>query len=213
MTRTERVLARRWRPVVLLCWLVALSGGVIIGWARIDSEVSARQEAVAEANLRGDAVGTLASDVRRLRAQVESEGKKPAAPDPSKAVDNLPARTEVPVPIPGPRGATGAPGKTGANGKDGLDGKDGATGAPGPRGEQGPQGETGAQGQQGPPGEQGPAGPACPDGYSLQAPSWDPDALVCRKDGASDPSPTPQPQSHALLGLAALTRTARYRRL
>ncbi|GHJ39158.1 hypothetical protein Sm713_47670 [Streptomyces sp. TS71-3] len=36
-------------------------------------------------------------------------------------------------------------------------------------------------------GPRGRAGPDCPDGYSLQAPSWDPDTLVCRRDGAPPP--------------------------
>ncbi|MCL3994865.1 hypothetical protein [Streptomyces lavenduligriseus] len=45
------------------------------------------------------------------------------------------------------------------------------------------------------------AGPACPDGYSLQAPAYDPAALVCRKDGAPQPDQPSNgngPQTHAL---------------
>ncbi|OMI38232.1 hypothetical protein [Streptomyces sparsogenes] len=43
-------------------------------------------------------------------------------------------------------------------------------------------------------------GPACPDGYSLQTPSWDPDALVCRRDGAPQPTePAPSPTTPAAL--------------
>ncbi|MGW0495032.1 collagen-like protein [Streptomyces sp. NPDC003007] len=216
MTRTERALARRWRPVALLCWLVALSGAVVIIWSRIDAETTARHEAVAEANRRGEAVSTLATDVRKLREQVKGEGQTPVAPDPSEAVDDLPERAEVPVPIPGPKGDPGRPGRDGSPGADGEPGDDGAAGTPGqdgepgedgtrgadgaqgppgpvgaqgPPGEQGPQGKQGPKGDQGPPGEQGPPGPDCPDGYSLQAPSWDPDALVCRRDGAPQPSP------------------------
>ncbi|MDX3353881.1 hypothetical protein PV703_11285 [Streptomyces sp. ME01-24h] len=49
------------------------------------------------------------------------------------------------------------------------------------------------------PGPQGPAGPTCPDGYSLQAPAYDPDALVCRKDGAPQAR-----QPKGLVGLSAL---------
>jgi hypothetical protein len=214
VTRTERALARRWRPVALLCWLVALSGAVVIIWGRIDAETTARHEAVAEANRRGEAVSTLATDVRQLRAQVKSEGQTPVAPDPSVAVDDLPERAEVPVPIPGPKGDPGKPGQDGSPGTDGTPGEDGAPGTPGqdgqpgepgedgvpgadgaqgpagPEGPQGPPGEQGPQGDQGPRGEQGPPGPDCPDGYSLQAPSWDPDALVCRRDGAPQPSPS-----------------------
>lgn len=214
MTRTEQALARRWRPVALLCWLVALSGAVVIIWGRIDAESTARADAVAEANRRGEAVSTLATDVRQLRAQVKSEGQTPVAPDPSEAVDGLPERAEVPVPIPGAKGEPGdqgSPGQDGSPGSDGKPGDDGAPGAPGqdgepgspgsegaqgpagpegPQGPQGPAGEQGPQGEQGPRGEQGPAGPDCPDGYSLQAPNWDPDALVCRRDGAPQPSPS-----------------------
>jgi hypothetical protein len=53
---------------------------------------------------------------------------------------------------------------------------------PGPRGERGEKGDTG---------ERGPVGPDCPDGYSLRPPADDPDALVCRRDGAPDPSESP----------------------
>ncbi|CAL9666468.1 hypothetical protein SUDANB145_07185 (plasmid) [Streptomyces sp. enrichment culture] len=113
----------------------------------------------------------------------------------------------------GPRGPSGSPGTDGDDGTDGSQGSDGAdgepgaagpTGAAGPAGPAGPQGEPGPQGPQGEPGKQGPqgeqgdrgpAGPACPDGYSLQPPADDPDALVCRRDGAptpEDPDGTPQ---------------------
>jgi hypothetical protein len=191
--------------VALLCWLVALSGAVVIIWSRIDAESTARQEAVAEANRRGEAVSTLATDVRQLREQVKSEGQTPVAPDPSVAVDDLPDRAEVPVPIPGRQGDPGRPGQDGSPGADGEPGDDGAPGTPGQDGEPGEPGEDGAPGadgaqgpagpegpqgppgEQGPRGEQGPPGPDCPDGYSLQAPSWDPDALVCRRDGAPPP--------------------------
>ena len=202
MTRAERALAGRWRWIAVLCWLLALSGAAIIIWGRIDAEASARQDAVAEANRRGEAVSTLATDVRQLRAQVKGEGGTPVAPDPSEAVADLPARAEVPVPIPGPRGPKGekgdpAPTITPSPGASGVPGQPGADSTvPGP---QGPQGEPGAdstvpgpQGPQGERGEQGPAGPAgqsCPEGYSWQTPSYDSYAKVCRQDGAPDPEP------------------------
>jgi Collagen triple helix repeat (20 copies) len=93
----------------------------------------------------------------------------------------------------GPSGTPGRPGKDGAAGHDGdtgATGTDGQTGPTGPQGEQGPAGATGPQGEQGPRGDtgpegpRGPAGPACPDDYTLQAPTWDPDALVCRRTSA-----------------------------
>jgi hypothetical protein len=222
VTRTEHALARRWRPLALLCWLIALSGAVVIIWGRMDAQASRATEAAAEADLRGQAVSTLASDVRALRTQVKAGGETPVAPDPSDAVDDLPARARVPVPIPGPPGVPGqrgeagvpgepgSPGASGSPGQDGRDGADGEAGAagesgaegpagpagpPGAKGEPGPAGVQGEKGERGEPGERGPAGPDCPEGYSLQAPSWDEDALVCRKgdaptqdeDGSSSP--------------------------
>jgi hypothetical protein len=214
------VLARRWRSLALAAVLLFLTAAVAGGYAWLSSEsrradqlAAQAAEAKAEADLRGTAVSTLAGDVRALREQVKAAGRTPVAPDPTKAVENLPDRTEVPVPIPGPKGdtgATGAPGKNGepgATGPSGEPGQTGATGPQGPQGVQGPQGETGPAGPQGEKGDtgeqgpQGPAGPNCPDGYSLQAPSWDPDALVCRRDGAPQPSPSPE---RSLLGLAGL---------
>ena len=219
MTRTERVLARRWKPLALLAFLLALTGAVLLVYVRVQTEASRADQLAAEADLRGSAVSTLATDVRVLRAQIKAKGGTPAAPDPTKAVKDLPDRAAVPVPIPGPQGPKGDKGDPGkaAPTITPVPGPSGAVGATGP---QGPQGEPGAdstvpgpQGPQGEKGDKGDPGPACPDGYHLQAPSWDPDALVCRRDGAADPSPTPQPQSHGLLGLAALTMTASYRRL
>ncbi|MFF9324053.1 collagen-like protein [Streptomyces sp. NPDC014776] len=196
--------------------LLVLAGAIILVWLRIDAEARRADALAAEANLRGDAVSTLAGDVRVLRAQIKAEGKTPAAPDPARAVEDLPARAEVPVPIPGPAGPRGPRGEQGEPGKAAPT----LTPSPGPSGPKGDQGEpgatvTGPQGPAGPQGPPGPAGPAgkdgtdgrdgqtCPDGYSLQAPEWDPDALVCRRNGApppEEPSPTPSP-STTLLGL------------
>lgn len=229
MTRAQLVLARRWRWLALVAFLLFLTAAVAGGYAwlsaesrRADGLAAQATEAKAEADLRGTAVSTLAGDVRALRQQVQAAGRTPVAPDPTRAVEDLPARAEVPVPIPGPAGPAGATGAAGKNGKDGEPGTPGASGQPGQQGpqgeqgvqgEQGPQGETGPagpagpQGEKGDPGEEGPAGPAgpdCPDGYSLQVPSWDPDSLVCRRDGAPDPSPSPSSPSVLGLGLAAL---------
>jgi hypothetical protein len=186
----------------------------VLVWLRIDAADQRAQQLASEANRRGTAVSTLAGDVRVLRAQIEAKGETPAAPDPERAVEDLPDRAEVPVPIPGPQGPAGEPGKdgepgdtgpSGAPGVDGTPGQDGTDGEPGADGQQGPAGPEGPQGPQGPPGERGeqgpqgeqgergPAGPACPDGYSLQPPADDPDALVCRRDGAPPPSDEPSP--------------------
>lgn len=215
MTRAEQVLYRSRHLLWVVAALLVLCGGVALSLLLIHREADARAEVAREADLRGTAVSTLAGDVRALRAQVEARGETPVAPDPTRAVEDLPDRVEVPVPIPGPRGPkgepgspgragpSGSPGEAGTDGSDGVGktgapGADGEAGPPGPQGEPGPagpQGETGPQGPQGEhgekgdTGEQGPAGPDCPDGYSPQVPSWDPDALVCRRDGAPDPEP------------------------
>lgn len=208
MTRTERALAGHWRWIAVFCWLLALSGMAVIGW-------SWYTQLADEADRRGTAVSTLAGDVRVLRAQVQAAGETPKAPDPSQAVEDLDDRTRVPVPIPGPRGPQGEPGSPGPSGTPGQDGSNGAdgVGSPGPTGA---AGTDGVPGPAGPPGEPGPAGPqgepgpggadgidgrdgqTCPDGYSLQAPADDPDALVCRRDGAPDPEDSSPPGPLAL---------------
>ncbi|WP_460071055.1 collagen-like protein [Streptomyces sp. YKOK-I1] len=128
---------------------------------------------------------TAVEDRDALAAQVRELGGKPVAGpkgEPGTSVTGPPGAQGVPGPT-GPSGPSGAPGR---DGTDGVSGTPGATGQPGAVGATGPQGErgaTGPQGEQGPRGNEGPAGPACPDGYSLQAPAYDPDALVCRRDG------------------------------
>lgn len=224
MTRTELVLYRNRRLLLLAAILLVLGGGVALSLILIGREVDARQDlayearqsaaetqrVATEADLRGQAVSTLAGDVRALRQQVQAQGETPVAPDPTTAVEDLPDRAEVPVPIPGPSGAPGRPGKTGPAGKDGEPGASGAPGVPGTVGATGPagpvgpagvgvQGEPGAtgpqgeRGEKGDTGERGPAGASCEDGFSWQTPSYDPDARVCRRDGAPDPSESPSP--------------------
>jgi hypothetical protein len=208
MTRTERTIVLHWRGIATVCAILALFGISWALWHRIDSSDRNYAAAAAEANRRGDAVSTLAGDVRALRAQVRARGGTPVAPDPSKAVPSLSARAEVPVPIPGPqgpagsRGPSGSPGPSGASGRAGATGSVGSPGAVGPTGPAGPVGPTGAQGVQGPvgpagqdgaDGRDGQDGQTCPDGYSLQPPAGDPDALVCRRDGAPDPSSSDTP--------------------
>ncbi|MET9816502.1 collagen-like protein [Streptomyces sp. NPDC006355] len=230
MTRTQKALEQRWRSFAVAAVLLVLSGAVVLVWLRIDSEARRADALAAEADLRGGAVSTLAGDVRLLREQLKAEGATPAAPDPSRAVEDLPARAEVPVPIPGPagprgpKGDQGEPGPTvtpapGPSGPSGAQGEPGATvtGPAGPPGPTGPAGPPGPTGPAGPPGEDGRDGvdgtngrdgQTCPAGYSLQAPEWDPDALVCRRDDApqpEDPSPSPSSAPPAL-GLPAERR-------
>ncbi|WP_328492964.1 collagen-like protein [Streptomyces sp. NBC_00414] len=246
MTRIQRVLAVRWRGIFLVCVLIALSGVAVILWARIDAGDRRADELRAETARRGDAVSTLAQDVRALRAQVEAGGGTPAAPDPSDAVDDLLDRVRVPTAAhgrpgargergatgaggaagndgaagpggdrgsrgeagppgptgsPGPSGQPGQPGERGSPGTDGADGSDGANGSDGPAGPPGPdgaqgyqgyqgtRGDTGPRGEKGDKGEKGEPGTACPDGYTLQVPANDPDALICRKGAAEAPAP------------------------
>ncbi|UDM00095.1 collagen-like protein [Streptomyces longhuiensis] len=195
---------------MLAAALLVLSGALVLVWLRIDAESSARKEAIAEANLRGDAVTTLAEDVRILRKQVKAEGGTPAAPDPSRAVDNLPDRVGDPVLVPGPRGPQGAPGKpaptiTPSPGPQGAPGADSTV--PGPPGADstvpGPSGPPGPVGQDGKDGTDGTDGTTqCPDGYTWQAPADDPDALVCRKAGAPPPEqPAPEDTPPTAAGL------------
>ncbi|MEU7327246.1 collagen-like protein [Streptomyces parvus] len=223
--RPDGLLARRWRSLAVAAVLAVLSGAIVLVWLRIDAEAERTANVAAEADRRGDAVATLAGDVRTLRAQIQAEGGTPAAPDPEAAVDDLPDRVEVPVPIPGPPGPRGQKGEAGADGKDGKDGEPGTDGSPGPAvtgspGKDGANGADGAPGKDGAPGERGekgekgdpgtpgergsagPPGPTCPDGYSLQPLPTDPDSLVCRRTSApsepEEPAGTPGPLALAL---------------
>ncbi|MFF3497368.1 collagen-like protein [Streptomyces sp. NPDC002795] len=202
----QPLLVRRWRSLMLAAILLVLSGAVVLAWLRIDAEASRADRFGAEAARRGDAVTTLAEDVRILRKQVRAEGGTPAAPDPSRAVD-LPEKVGDPALVPGPRGRRGAsgepaptltpsPGAQGAPGVPGAPGVDstvpgpGST-VPGPSGPPGPAGQNGTDGKDG---ENGAPGTTqCPDGYSWQAPADDPDALVCRRVGAAPPPKQPDP--------------------
>jgi outer membrane murein-binding lipoprotein Lpp len=207
MTRTERALARRWKSIAVAAALLFLGGAVLFVYLQIQRESDRADQLAAEADLRGTAVSTLAGDVRQLRSQLQAVGEKPAAPDPETAVEDLPDRAEVPVPIPGPPGPKGDPGKPGSPGPSGTPGESGADGTPGEAGATGPAGPPGPQGEPGPAGPQGEPGPAgadgsdgqtCPDGYSLQTPDYDPYAKVCRQDGAPDPEPEPGPLAAGL---------------
>lgn len=160
------------------------------------------------------------SDIAALSQQVRALGGKPVAgprgeagksvvgPQGPKGDPGLPGPIGSTGPV-GPIGPSGAPGKngiagsngvgqTGAAGTNGAAGQQGPQGEPGPVGSTGPQGPAGADGKDGVDGKDGRDGQTCPDGYSLQAPAYDPDALVCRKDGAPQPS---QKKSGGLLGM------------
>lgn len=213
MTRAQAALAERWRTLAVAAVLLVLGGAIVLVWLRINDGDRRAEQLATEANRRGDAVTTLAGDVRVLRAQIRAKGGTPAAPDPARAVEDLPGRTQIPVPIPGPTGPRGARGEPGERGKDGstpspVPGPSGARGEPGAAatGPPGPAGSPGADGKDGKDGRDGAAGrdgQTCPAGYSLQAPPSDPDALVCRRDDAPPPdAPSPSPTSSpSILGL------------
>lgn len=145
----------------------------------------------------------LSQDRDALARQVQELGGTPVAGPPGLRGEPGVGVTGPPGPqgVPGSDGVPGDPGPSGSPGKsgrDGVDGTDGAAGEPGEDGESvtGPAGPPGPQGEPGPAGPQGETGAdgadgedgqSCPDGYSLQAPSYDEDALVCRRDGAPDP--------------------------
>ncbi len=162
MTRTQSALYRVRHGLWTLAGVLFVGGAAAVVWLLVDrAELADRLET--EANLRGAAVSTLAGDVRALRAQVEGEGGVPVAPDPSRAVEDLPERAEVPVPIPGPPGPPGpsgkpaptiipSPGAPGAAGQPGADstvpGPSGPAGAPG-RDATGVPGQDGTDGRDG----------------------------------------------------------------
>ncbi|MDX3689963.1 collagen-like protein [Streptomyces europaeiscabiei] len=155
-----------------------------------------------------------------LASQVQQLGEKPVAGPPGSRGEPGTSITGPPGPSgpPGPQGptgvsATGKPGEDGtpgASGQPGEPGRDGDSvtgpaGPPGPQGEPGPAGPRGEPGPAGSDGADGEDGQTCPDGYNLQAPADDPDALVCRRDGA----PPPDEPGNGNNPLAALDPTRR----
>lgn len=181
---------RRGRRGDALVVVVALVFGAALAWILLS--VQTLNDDLRESNAARDA----------LARQVQSLGETPVAGppgsrgEPGDSVTGPPGPAGEPGPSgqPGPSGSSGASGKDGANGETGAGGSPGqvgatgpagATGSQGPQGEAGPAGPQGEQGAPGPQGEKGPPGPSCPAGYSLQAPLYDPDALVCRRDGGT----------------------------
>jgi outer membrane murein-binding lipoprotein Lpp len=231
VTRAERAFARRRHLLWIVAALLALTGAVLLVYVRVQTEATRADQLATEADLRGTAVSTLAGDVRALREQVKAKGGTPVAPDPTKAVKNLPDRAEVPVPIPGPpgpkgdKGDPGSPAPTitpspGASGAPGSAGSNGIAGPQGPPGVQGDPGVAGPQGEQGPQGDPGAAGPP-PSGWTFTDGTGTTQECTPDSDGSthytcrttSSGSSTPTPQGRGLLGAALLTMTARYRKL
>lgn len=198
MSRVQlRAEERRWRRGDVWVVVGALALGAVLAWIVLSVQGLAHE-------LR---VSNEARDA--LARQVQGLGEKPVAGPPGSRGEPGVSVTGPPGPRgeagePGEPGASGKPGDGGEAGKDGVDGSDGAAGEPGPVGASGPAGPAGPPGPQGVPGPAGPQGErgadgadgadgedgqSCPDGYSLQTPSYDEDALVCRRDDAPDPGP------------------------
>lgn len=229
MTRTERILYRRRRGLWVVAALLFLGGGLAVAFLQINQAQDRADRLAAEADLRGSAVSTLATDVRTLRSQIQARGGTPAAPDPARAIQGLPDRARVPVLIPGPKGDPGEPGPTvtpspGATGQTGRAGADstvpGPTGPPGPAGT-GAAGKDGTDGANGKDGRDGANG-SPPVGWTYTDPQgvtyscgpvsdFDPDAPRYTCTTQND---TPAPGSRqGLLGVGALTLTSMYRKL
>ncbi|NUK07452.1 collagen-like protein [Streptomyces lunaelactis] len=179
-------------PVALLLG-VLLAGLVVFIWwqsSQLSRDVRSLSSDLRTSNQARDA---LAAQVQRLGAKPIA-GPPGSRGEPGEGVVGPQGAQGEPGPIgpTGPVGPSGQPGDdgtngTGQNGAPGSPGVDGESvvGPPGPQGEPGPAGPPGADGQDG---TDGTDGQACPAGYSWQAPKNDPDALVCRKDGAPPPS-------------------------
>lgn len=206
MTRSEiRAEERRWRRGDVFAVAAALLLGSAFAWIVLSIQ-----------GMTND-LRQKDTDIAALSQQVRDLGGKPVA-GPRGATGKSVVGPRGPRGEPGSPGPSGSPGASGSPGKAGATGSPGASGSPGPVGPTGPTGPAGPQGEQGPTGPTGPAGQdgrdgvdgkdgqTCPDGYSLQTPSYDPYAKVCRQDGAPDPGPgngnggsdTPSPQAAAL---------------
>ena len=212
---------RRWSSLgVVAAWAGALLLAAFLALAMHSLEASNRRLADGQ-KTQATVISRLSTGLDTTRQQLQQHGVKPSAPPAQSIVRDVPG-------LPGAAGAQGIPGSPGPSGAPGKPGRDstvpgpagspgvdstvpgpqgvqGVPGAdstvPGPQGPQGEQGEQGATGPQGEQGTKGDPGPNCPTGYSLQAPAWDPNALVCMKDGAppSSPSPTPTTSQPAAL--------------
>ncbi|BBC35304.1 hypothetical protein SGFS_065980 [Streptomyces graminofaciens] len=197
MSRAQiRAEERRWRRGDVLTVVGAILLGVVLAWIVVAIQTMGR-----DLHEERGARDALARQVQDLGATPVA-GPPGSRGEPGTSVTGPPGpRGEV-----GPSGPPGPSGSPGVDGEDGSDGNAGESGAPGvgvtgPAGPPGPQGEPGPAGPQGEPGSDGADGrdgQACPGGYSLQAPPYDEDALVCRKDSAPSEEESPSPQAAGL---------------
>lgn len=192
MTRAQlRAEERRHRRGDVLAVSAALILGATLAW--IVLSIQGLSDDLRASNRARDA----------LAEQVEGLGGTPVTGPPGSRGEPGESVTGPPGPAgasgpPGRRGPTGPAGPSGPAGEDGSDGGEGLAGVPGAVGATGPAGVPGPPGEPGPAGpvrERGPAGPACPDGFVLQVPPYDKDALVCRRGGAPEEEDAPDPLS------------------
>lgn len=184
---------------------VLVAASVVLGLALLAWVVITMQQLAHDLTQANAARDQLAHQVQQLGATPVAgpPGSRGAPGDSGQqgaSGPSGPPGPEGPTGLPGLPGSPGPTGPTGvsATGQPGADGAAGTDGVAGPAGPAGPQGDPGPAGPAGPQGPAGPSGQTCPDGYSLQAPAGDPDALVCRRDGAPQPT-TPAPTTPALL--------------
>lgn len=204
MTRSAiRTEERRWRRGDFLVITAAIVFGIAMAWI-----VLRVQGITSDLQTQYTARDALARQVERLGGTPVA-GPPGSRGEPGKSGMRGTRGPEGEKGEPGSPGPSGSPGKDGKSGDDGSRGEPGPSGSPGAPGEQGTQGEQGVPGPAGPKGDPGPAGAdgkdgadgmdgrdgqTCPDGYSLQPPPGDPDALVCRRapapdDGGDEPTP------------------------
>jgi hypothetical protein len=213
VTIPDAVKPRRPRRTTLAAaagWVAALVLAAFVALVLHSVQDSNRRLADGQ-SAQATVISRLSDGLDTTRKQLQQHGVTPSAPPAKTIVGDVPgvpgAAGEQGVP-----GAAGSPGASGSPGKPGADstvpGPAGAPGAdstvPGPQGPQGvpgadstvpgPKGDQGVAGQDGTDGKDGRDGQNCPDGYSLQTPPDDPDALECRRTGAPD-SPTSPPAS------------------
>lgn len=189
MTRSQiREEARRWRRGDFLVVIAAISLGAVLAWIVLSIQSMAQDGKQKDAD-----IAALSQQVRGLGATPVagpsgSPGKTGASGARGPKGDKGDKGDPGPTGAAGPTGPVGSPGPSGSPGTDGASGSNGTAGEPGSvgaSGPAGPQGEQGPEGPQGEKGDKGDPGPACPDGYHLEAPKWDPNTLVCTKDDAS----------------------------
>lgn len=195
MSRAQlRAEERRWRRGDALVVLGAIVLGAVL--AGIFLSIRGLQVELRNANEARDALAQQVQDLggTPVAGKPGSRGEPGLTGPPGEKGDQGEPGPVGPTGPVGPSGSAGEPGDDGADGvgKSGSPGADGKT-VVGPQGPAGEPGPAGPQGEQGPPGEDGTDGKdgqPCPDGYNLQPPKDDPDALVCRRDGAPQPSPS-----------------------